>query len=423
MKTLLKLALTMSLMLGLFIFQSCSEDEDPAKVPTVTTGTATDLTFFTASVSGNVTNDGGAAITAKGIVYGTTTTPVISADTTNQGEGTGEFIGHLKDLTPGITYYARAYAVNKAGVAYGEEISFSTVSGLAEVTLSVTEVTYKRALANLTISNIGASAISNSGFVYSETSNPPTTSDIMWPSMSTELSAEYIVKDLTPGHTYYIRAFAQNGQGIAYSNTIQITTKSVPASVQDVDGNVYNLVVIGNRAWLSSDLMVTKYNNGDLIGTTTNSLVNEDTPKYQWPSNGNEANVPTYGRLYTYYAVMDSRKVCPSGTHFSTFEDWDDLINVVNAASWKLKTVGTSFWLAPNNGSTNETGFNSVGSGYRDQNGTYSKFKEQAYYSRPIEVNGEPTSVSGLYFTYSDGLMWQPNLPKKNGYSIRCVLD
>lgn len=421
--TPLKFLFTCCALVGLLAFQSCSEDEDPAKVPTVTTGVATDLTFFTATISGEVTTDGGADILSKGIVYGTTTAPVISADTTNQGEGVGAFVGHLKDLTPGVTYYARAYATNKAGVGYGEEISFSTVSGLAEVSLAVTEVTYKKAFATLTITDIGASDIINSGFVYSNVNNPPTISDNMWASMSTELFAEYFFEDLTPGQTYYIRAFAQNSQGQGYSNVVQITTKSVPATVQDVDGNTYPVVVIDERAWLAADLKVTKYNNGDLIGTTANAVDGEATPKYQWPSNGDEANVATYGRLYTWYAIQDSRKVCPSGTHLANEEDWSNLANEVGALGSKLKTSGTANWLTPNTSANNVTGFNGVGSGYRAQNGTYAEFKEKAYYLKSEEIDSEPGNVWGIYLIYNDAFMYSPHLTKKDGYSVRCVVD
>jgi hypothetical protein len=85
--------------------------------------------------------------------------------------------------------------------------------------------------------------------------------------------------------------------GISYSNNRQATP------VNDVDGNVYNTIRIGSQIWMQENLRTTRYNNGDVIGTTvpaTLELSGEFAPKYQWAYNGDELNVPSYGRLYTW---------------------------------------------------------------------------------------------------------------------------
>ena len=74
--------------------------------------------------------------------------------------------------------------------------------------------------------------------------------------------------------------------------------------IKDADGNVYTSVTIGTQVWMKENLKTTKYGNGDLIGTTTPATLDislESTPKYQWAYEGNESNVNTYGRLYTWY--------------------------------------------------------------------------------------------------------------------------
>lgn len=86
-------------------------------------------------------------------------------------------------------------------------------------------------------------------------------------------------------------------------------------TITDIDGNIYNTVTIGTQVWIKENLKVTRYRNGETIPTTTADISGETTPKYQWAYNGNQSNVSVYGRLYTWYAVTDSRGVCPTGWH------------------------------------------------------------------------------------------------------------
>ena len=98
-------------------------------VPTVTaTASATAITSFTATSGGNVTNNGGASITARGICYSTKTAPKITDSKTTDGTTTGVFTSSMKGLSANTTYYVRAYATNSAGTAYGPEISFKTAA-------------------------------------------------------------------------------------------------------------------------------------------------------------------------------------------------------------------------------------------------------------------------------------------------------
>ncbi len=99
---------------------------------TVTTVAATEIEGTTATTGGNVTADGGSAITARGVVYGTSPNPTISGNKTTDGASTGEFVSHLTGLRGLTKYYVRAYATNSAGTAYGNEISFTTLVSVRE---------------------------------------------------------------------------------------------------------------------------------------------------------------------------------------------------------------------------------------------------------------------------------------------------
>jgi formylglycine-generating enzyme required for sulfatase activity len=101
----------------------------PVVLPQVTTSAVTDLTPLSATAGGEVVQDGGAVITARGVVYGASPAPTLSTGTmVSAGGGTGTFSAALSGLTASSTYYLRAFATNSAGTAYGEEISFTTAA-------------------------------------------------------------------------------------------------------------------------------------------------------------------------------------------------------------------------------------------------------------------------------------------------------
>jgi uncharacterized protein (TIGR02145 family) len=100
-----------------------------AALPTITTTAISDITNVSATSGGNITNDGGAAITAYGVCWSTTSNPTTDLTTkTTDGTGIGAFTSNLTGLTDATTYYVRAYATNSTGTAYGNEVSFTTIA-------------------------------------------------------------------------------------------------------------------------------------------------------------------------------------------------------------------------------------------------------------------------------------------------------
>lgn len=98
----------------------------PNGLPSVTTANASGITATSAVAGGTVNEDGGYAVTARGVCYSTSPNPTVSGLHTTDGNGTGSFVSHLTALSPGTTYYYRAYAINANGTVYGEERSFVT---------------------------------------------------------------------------------------------------------------------------------------------------------------------------------------------------------------------------------------------------------------------------------------------------------
>ncbi len=100
---------------------------DTPSIAFVTTSQVTDISYYSASIGGNVTDDGGASVTERGICYSTSTNPTTANTKIISGSGLGQFKCKLTDLQNETTYYVRAYAINEKGTAYGEEVSFTTL--------------------------------------------------------------------------------------------------------------------------------------------------------------------------------------------------------------------------------------------------------------------------------------------------------
>ncbi|MBK7709967.1 MAG: DUF1566 domain-containing protein [Bacteroidales bacterium] len=114
----------------LSFFNSCETDQykQTAQIPTLISAEISDITQTSAIVGGNIVNDGGAPITARGVCWFTSDNPTIADFKTSDGIGAGIFTCYIDDLFPGKLYHARAYAINSEGVGYGPDIAFTTVS-------------------------------------------------------------------------------------------------------------------------------------------------------------------------------------------------------------------------------------------------------------------------------------------------------
>ncbi len=112
-----------------FITYSCSDDDDEIVIPTIesnTTSANVVKTYTSIAISGNVTDNGGETISARGVAWATTPNPTVSDNKTE--ELSNNFTSEITDLSPNTQYYFRVYATNSAGTVYGTERSFSTLS-------------------------------------------------------------------------------------------------------------------------------------------------------------------------------------------------------------------------------------------------------------------------------------------------------
>ncbi len=139
-KHISRYALSLITILTLILI-TCSSDDKPSspntpEPPDVTTATVSSITETTASSGGTVTADGGAVVSARGICWSTSSSPDTADEKQISGSGTGAFTAELAGLTAGTPYYVRAFAINTAGVGYGNEQSFTTSGGATTGTVT-----------------------------------------------------------------------------------------------------------------------------------------------------------------------------------------------------------------------------------------------------------------------------------------------
>ena len=194
--------------------------------PTVRTSDATEVTPESAVLSGTVVSDNGAAITERGFVWMQGTgTPVTSNFKVKVSGTTGDYTGSLTRLDPNKTYSFRAYAINEKGTAYGEVKSFTTVKDLPKLSaVDVTGITSTSATLVADVTDHGGETASEVGFYYSleETVDIETavkvTKNYAGSAFSTTLSGLSIFT------TYYVKAYAVNSAGVAYSKVTEFKT-------------------------------------------------------------------------------------------------------------------------------------------------------------------------------------------------------
>ncbi len=340
-----------------FSLNSCEKDElDP---PTVTTEEVTQITSAGATSGGTVMADGGAEVTARGVVWSTSANPTVDDNKTTDGTGVGRFTSVITGLEAETTYYVRAYATNEAGTAYGEQREFTTVLGAdapAVTTVEVSMVARHTAESGGEVTSDGGSAVTARGVVYG-TSQGPTIDDNKTEDGQGMGEFESALTGLDPNTTYYVRAYAVNDAGVSYGEEFEFTTWPEDGIV-DAQGNVYSTVVIGDQEWMAENLRITIFNNGEPIPGPNHEddwVASGDNEAPAWASfmvgrpgtdgiETDEQMVEAYGLIYNWFTAVDERGICPTGwvvpdtSHFRilrayVIENFDDVDgdNVGNA--------------------------------------------------------------------------------------------
>lgn len=328
------------------------------------------------------------------------------------------------------------------GTAPHEEEVPVTAPTLAEVrTDPVSDVTTSEAVGGGTITDDGGSSVTERGIVWGVSQEPTLENNRgMAASASENDSFMASMSGLLPETTYHVRAFAMTDAGVAYGDVVSFTTppELIINIIEDIDGNQYRTVEIGNQVWMAENLRTSRFQNGDYITYVIDNNEWEELNQEEagaWAFYNNHAGNEPFGLLYNWYAVNDPRGLCPAGWRVATDRDWQQLErylgmnpNEANATGWrgqnanvggKLKAEGTDFWRSPNTGATNESGFMALAGGYRFTSGSFSYLRFFGYWWTATGADAN-TAWRRLLFNNRESIN-RMNYDKRYGFSVRCV--
>lgn len=319
---------------------SCSMKENHLTAPSVTTTAPTNILYTSALTGGVVDGDPSTQITAKGVCWDINPDPTFDKSATMDGitTGSGQYQSLMTGLTPGTTYFVRAYVITSLGAEYGEDLSFTTRS-----------------------------------------------------------------------------------IGVKYNSSLTYGT------VSDIDGNSYKTIPVGPLVWMAQNLKTTKFKDGTNIPIVkeyvdwTNSLA----PGYCWYDNNDSVYKDIYGAFYNWFAVSTGQ-LCPDGWHVPSDAEWQLLIDYLGGerkAGSKLKEAATNNWILSNKDATNESGFTGLPAGLRNANdGTFYGQGSIGAWWTTTETSASLFGAAWSRWVHGDTtVVSRKEIYKKDGFTVRCV--
>jgi hypothetical protein len=230
------------------------------QLASVSTTAASNVSYTTATIGGDVSNDNGSSVTNRGVCWATTNQPTTDNSKYVEAGGLGVFSTQITGLLPNTTYYLRAFAVNGAGTSYGNVITITTLtpSTASLSTKSISGISSNIAGSGGTIVTDGGFPITAKGVCWSINPNP-TTANSKTIDGTGSLSFNSTLTGLNPLTLYYVRAYATNGLGTSYGNELSFTTTNLvtPGPTVPVVGTSTATISGGSTAsgggYISSD--------------------------------------------------------------------------------------------------------------------------------------------------------------------------
>ena len=231
---------------------------------------------------------------------------------------------------------------------------------------------------------------------------------------------------------------------VSNNNTDSNSTDSIfqqDAVLIDVDSNLYPTISyyindsIYYQTWMQKNLTVSHYRNGDTIPEVSDSATwaNLTTGGWCWYNNDSATYASTYGKLYNWYAVNDSRGLAPEGWEIPLKSTWDSLVKFIDnttdttqgsvnygvSAGGPMKQIGTSLWRNPNRGASNTSGFSGLPGGCRTEGSSFIDNRVYGVWWSKTEYSNDYAWFIFLGYDYLQ--VGRSNNLKKKGFSVRCV--
>ena len=276
------------------------EVEGPS-APIVETKPVLSVSADAAVCSGEVTSDGRLTITARGVCYSKKAYPTITDDCTKDGTGLGEFTSNLSNLEHNTIYYVRAYATNRMGVSYGEQVKFTTEEGVPiVVTDSVIRITAHSARCKGHVESDGGFAVSKRGTCWSKRPDP-TIDDDCTDDGSGLGEFTSAMNNLIENTQYYVRTYATNSTGTVYGEQVIITTLDGLAVV--TTDSITSVTATGCTAYgtVVSDCDIPVTTRGFCYATTQYPTIENDHTTVGKGLGKFQSNITNLGIGTTYY--------------------------------------------------------------------------------------------------------------------------
>jgi hypothetical protein len=310
------------------------------QLPTLTTTSVTSITNISAISGGDITSAGGGSITIRGVCWSTNANPTTANSKTSNGSGIGAFVSSITGISPGITYYVRAYATNTAGTSYGNQLTFTSLATVPTLTTNgISSVSSSTANSGGNIISDGGSTVTVRGVCWSTTINPTTANSRTIDGSGTGTFVSSIT-GLSAGVTYYVRAYATNSSGTAYGNQLTFTSlATIPTlSTNTITGISQNnatsggsisssggsTVTVRGVCW-STAINPTTANSRTIDGSGTGTFVSSIT--------GLSAGITYYVRAYATNS---------SGTAYGNQQIFTTLITLPSVTTTTITSITSS---------------------------------------------------------------------------------
>ena len=392
----------------------------------LTTTPATGILTQTATSGGNITSDGGSAVTARGVCWSLSTIPTIADSHTTDGSGTGVFVSNISGLTSGTFYHIRAYATNSAGTAYGD-IGFTSLTLPSIETTPISNINTYSAYSGGNVTNDGGAPITDRGVCYSTNINPTIADDHTINGTGIGLFSCGIT-GLTASTLYHVRAYATSIAGTAYGNDISFNTTAwicgpstliinhvagtiAPESKTITYGTMTNIPGAPTKCWITSNL------GADHQATTVNDST-ESSAGWYWQFNrkqGYKNNGTSSTPIWSINGINET-------------SDWissNDPCTIELGSSWRLPTK-SEWYDIESSGNWNDwngpwnSGLKLHAAGLLESsNGSLSGRGSYGIYWSSVQYNASKGWF--LYFYSDDSYMVLDD--KAYGFSVRCLRD
>jgi uncharacterized protein (TIGR02145 family) len=359
----------------------------------------------------------------------------------------------LSDLDVGTTYYWKIKVWDTLGLCPVDSTGiwhFTTVESINPPSVSTSNdsiFTSTGAEAGGTVTSDGGALVTERGIYWGLAPNPEITgTKIQLGSGMGNFSTT--ISGLSPNTKYYKKAYAINKSGTGYGTQVAFYTGSAleNSAISDIEGNTYNIRLIGSQVWMTENLKTTKYADGSsiplVVSSTDWGLLSPNSIAYSWYNN-DISKKDLYGAYYTWAAATNGvasnnpdmpgkvQGVCPTGWHLPSMPEWEVLVEYLGGekvAANKMKEPGDLHWKIPSNSSgfspnvsTNESGFTALPGGYRNGRGSFELPGTDGYWWSSSHETYRQIFAS-IFQINNWGIQYYSG-EKVYGCSVRCLRD